>query len=73
MAVCADRPENNYYLVAPWRFGLSRDAMAPLDGKSVTLKGTLIFIAAIERRSKQSPIVRRLSVPRQIRARSTNE
>jgi len=32
-----------YYLVAPWKFGLDRDAIAPLDGKSVTLKGTLIY------------------------------
>ena len=34
---------STYYLVAPWKFGLDRDAIAPLDGKSVTLKGTLIY------------------------------
>lgn len=32
-----------YYLVAPWKFGLDREAITPLDGKSVTLKGTLIY------------------------------
>jgi hypothetical protein len=34
---------STYHLVAPWKFGLDRDAIAPLDGKSVTLKGTLIY------------------------------
>ena len=34
---------STYYLVAPWKFGLNRDAIAPLDGKAVTLKGTLIY------------------------------
>ena len=34
---------STYYLVAPWKFGLNREAIAPLDGKSVTLKGTLIY------------------------------
>jgi len=34
---------SSYYLVAPWKFGLDRHAIAPLDGKSVTLKGTLIY------------------------------
>src|SRR6266853_85263 len=34
---------STYYLVAPWKFGLDREAIAPLDGKSVTLKGTLIY------------------------------
>jgi hypothetical protein len=34
---------STYYLVAPWKCGLDRDAIAPLDGKSVTLKGTLIY------------------------------
>jgi hypothetical protein len=32
-----------YYLVAVWKFGLPYDAIAPLDGQSVTLKGTLIY------------------------------
>ena len=34
---------STYYLVAPWKFGLDHEAVAPLDGKSVTLKGTLIY------------------------------
>src|SRR5262245_58743619 len=34
---------SNYYLVSPWKFGLNREALAPLDGKPVTLKGTLIY------------------------------
>ena len=32
-----------YYLVAPWKFGLKPESIAPLDGKSITLKGTLIY------------------------------
>ena len=32
-----------YYLVAPWKFGLKPETIAPLDGKSVILKGTLIY------------------------------
>jgi hypothetical protein len=32
-----------YYLVAPWKFGLKPETIAPLDGKSVALKGTLIY------------------------------
>ena len=34
---------STYYLVAPWKFGLKPEAIAPFDGKSVTLKGTLIY------------------------------
>jgi hypothetical protein len=34
---------STYYLVAPWKFGLNREAIAALDGKSVALKGTLIY------------------------------
>jgi hypothetical protein len=34
---------STYFLVAPWKFGLERKAIAALDGKSVTLKGTLIY------------------------------
>jgi len=34
---------STYYLVAPWKFGLNPETIAPLDGKSVTLKGTLIY------------------------------
>jgi hypothetical protein len=36
---------SSYYLVAQWKFGLNADAIAPLNGKSVTLKGTLIYRA----------------------------
>jgi len=34
---------STYYLVAPWKFGLDHEAIAPLDGKCVTLKGSLIY------------------------------
>jgi len=34
---------STYYLVAPWKFGLDRDAIAPFDGKPVALQGTLIY------------------------------
>jgi hypothetical protein len=34
---------STYYLVAPWKFGLNREAIAPLGGKFVTLKGSLIY------------------------------
>lgn len=34
---------STYYLVAPWKFGLKCEALAPLSGKSVTLKGALIY------------------------------
>ncbi len=34
---------STYYLVAPWKFGLNSEAIAPFSGKSVTLKGTLIY------------------------------
>jgi hypothetical protein len=34
---------STYYLVAPWKFGLAREAIAPFDGKAVTLQGTLIY------------------------------
>ena len=36
---------SSYYLVAQWKFGLNAEAIAPLDGKSVTVKGTLIYRA----------------------------
>jgi len=40
----ADQPAfSTYYLVAPWKFGVDVDAIAPLDGKPVSLKGTLIY------------------------------
>ena len=32
-----------YYLVAPFKFGLNPDLLAPFDGKPVSLKGTLIY------------------------------
>jgi hypothetical protein len=34
---------STYYLVAPWKFGLDRGSIAPLDGKAVSLQGTLIY------------------------------
>jgi hypothetical protein len=34
---------STYYLVAPWKFGLKPEAIAPFDGQRVTLKGTLIY------------------------------
>jgi hypothetical protein len=34
---------STYYLVAPWKFGLDRNAIAPFDGKSVMLQGTLVY------------------------------
>ena len=34
---------STYYLVAPWKFGLDGNAIAPFDGKSVVLQGTLIY------------------------------
>jgi hypothetical protein len=34
---------STYYLVAPWKFGLKPEAIALFNGKSVTLKGTLIY------------------------------
>jgi hypothetical protein len=36
-------PVSSYFLVAPWKFGLSREALAQFDGQLVTLKGTLIY------------------------------
>jgi hypothetical protein len=36
-------PYSTYYLVAPWKFGLDREAVASFDGKTVSLKGTLIY------------------------------
>jgi hypothetical protein len=34
---------SSYYLVAPWKFGLDTRVLAQLDGRPVTLKGTLIY------------------------------
>lgn len=34
---------STYYLVAPFKFGLRTNALAVLDGKEVTLTGTLIY------------------------------
>ena len=34
---------STYYLVGPWKFGLNPQAIAMFAGKSVTLKGTLIY------------------------------
>ena len=35
--------QSAYYLVAPFKFGLDEETIAALDGKGVTLKGTLIY------------------------------
>jgi hypothetical protein len=34
---------STYYLVAPFKFGLDREKLSTLDGKSVSLQGTLIY------------------------------
>jgi hypothetical protein len=34
---------STYYLVAPFKFGLDRKRLSTLDGKSVSLQGTLIY------------------------------
>jgi len=34
---------STYYLAAPWKFGLDQTAIATFDGKTVSLKGTLIY------------------------------
>ena len=34
---------SSYYLVAPWKFGLDRQAIASFEGKPVSLTGTLIY------------------------------
>src|SRR5438045_2371513 len=35
--------QSAYYLVAPFKFGLKSESIADLEGKEVTLKGTLIY------------------------------
>lgn len=34
---------STYYLVAPFKFGLDREKLSALDGREVTLRGTLIY------------------------------
>ena len=34
---------STYYLVAPWKYGLDREAIAQFDGRPVSLRGTLIY------------------------------
>jgi hypothetical protein len=34
---------STYYLVAVWKFGLPPEAVAPFDGKTVNVQGTLIY------------------------------
>jgi hypothetical protein len=34
---------STYYLVAPFKFGLDREKLSALDGKNVSLSGTLIY------------------------------
>lgn len=41
--VGAQKHFSTYHLVAPWKFGLDREAIAPFNGKPVILKGTLIY------------------------------
>jgi hypothetical protein len=41
--VAAQPRFSTYYLVAQGKFGLDREALVELDGKSVALKGTLIY------------------------------
>jgi hypothetical protein len=36
---------STYYLVAPFKFGLDREKLSALDGKTVSLRGTLIYRA----------------------------
>jgi hypothetical protein len=38
-------PFSSYYLVKPFRFGLDSETVSRLDGKAVSLKGTLILKA----------------------------
>ena len=54
---------STYYLVAPWKYGLDPAVIVPLDGKPVTLKGTLIY------RDNQTMIEAR---PESIQATETN-
>src|SRR5262245_4656396 len=34
---------STYYLVAPWKFGCSKETVAPFENQPVSLKGTLIY------------------------------
>jgi hypothetical protein len=61
---------STYYLVAPFKHGLNREALSPLDGKTVSLKGTLIYRGnetmveaipdSIKAADKQLPLLRGL-------------
>ena len=42
-AVGAQNDFSTYYLVAPFKSGLDREKLSALDGKSVSLRGTLIY------------------------------
>ena len=42
-AVGAQPGFSQYYLVAPFKFGLDREKLASLNGKTVSLQGTLIY------------------------------
>jgi len=42
-AAAAQGNFSTYYLVAPFKFGLDREKLSALDGKSVSLRGTLIY------------------------------
>lgn len=39
----SESPYSTYYLVAPWKFGLASETLEGLNGKPVTLQGTLIY------------------------------
>src|SRR5208337_4007618 len=42
-ATDAQNSFSTYYLVAPFKFGLDRKNLSSLDGKTVSLQGTLIY------------------------------
>jgi hypothetical protein len=42
-AAAAQNEFSTYYLVAPFKHGLEREKLSTLDGKTVSLKGTLIY------------------------------
>ncbi len=42
-AIGAQNNFSTYYLVAPFKFGLDREKLSALDGKNVSLQGTLIY------------------------------
>lgn len=61
---------STYHLVAPWKFGLKPETVAPFDGKPVQLEGTLIYrgnqtmIEALPDTIRESGAPSRLALPR---------